>query len=289
MARLPAWFKKRFPNPSQVSGTTSVLKKLHLNTICESAFCPNIGDCFSEKTATFLVLGEVCTRDCSFCAVRKGRPEEVDPGEPERIEKGVCQLGLDYVVITSVTRDDLPDFGSGQFRKVTALLKHRGVSVEVLVPDFRGMRWALEGVLEAHPDVLAHNVETVPRLYRDVRPSADYERSLKLLSFGAVANRKVVVKSGLMVGLGEEFEEVVQVLKDLRSVGCEIVTIGQYLPPSGSHRPVSRFVPPEEFEEYEKIAREIGFPAVASGPLVRSSFRARDMFRSFWNSKYERS
>jgi lipoic acid synthetase len=278
--RLPSWFTKRLPDPRQISHTTVTLKEWNLNTICESALCPNIGDCFSQKTATFLILGRVCTRDCTFCAVRKGRPEEVDPSEAERISWAASELGLHYVVITSVTRDDLPDLGSGQFRAVIGLLKKDGFAVEALIPDFCGERWALEKMLEASPNVVAHNVETVPRLYGQLRRSADYERSLRLLSWVKHIEPTVVTKSGLMLGLGERFDEVVQVLEDLRTAGCEIVTMGQYLPPSKSHHPVFRFVSPEEFEEYGRIAKEMGFLAVASAPLVRSSFRASDLLEA---------
>ncbi len=258
------------------------LRDLGLNTVCESARCPNIGYCFARRTATFMILGTRCTRRCGFCAVSTGRPLAVDRKEPERLAEAVQSLGLDYVVVTSVTRDDLPDGGAAQFAAAIRAVKRlpRSIQVEVLVPDFRGSRGALEVVLEACPDVLAHNLETVERLTTSVRPQGSYLRSLELLARASEISSQVTVKSGLMVGMGERPEEVWRALADLRSAGCRLITIGQYLRPSLAHLPVAQYLPVEVFSEYANMATKLGFAHVSAGPLVRSSYQARDGWRA---------
>jgi lipoic acid synthetase len=259
-----------------VSTVKGLVESLSLHTICQSAHCPNIGSCFSQKTATFLILGDVCTRNCTFCAVENGSPSPVDEEEPQRILEAVDRLGLGYVVITSVTRDDLPDGGASQFATIVNLLHREGITTEVLIPDFLGSTQAVKTVADAHPEVVSHNIETVPRLYPEVRPGADYERSLQLLLI--VKRPEIITKSGLMLGLGETGNEVIRVMNDLREAGCDLLTIGQYLQPSPRHHPVVRFVPPEEFLEYQQIGRDMGFIEVAADPLVRSSFRAAELY-----------
>lgn len=257
-----------------------MLKRLKLNTICQSALCPNIVDCFSRKTATFLILGDVCTRHCTFCAVKKGRPLPVDDEEPQHLAEAVDQLNLNYVVITSTTRDDLPDGGASHFIKTIETIRRRrpGTCVEVLVPDFSGSSEAIRALVESQPEVINHNLETVPRLYPQVRPEADYNRSLSLLARVKKLNPEIVTKSGLMLGLGEESDEVLAVMKDLREVSCDLLTLGQYLRPSPRHLPVARYVSPEEFFELGLAAKKMGFAEVASMPLVRSSFRAVELY-----------
>jgi len=257
-----------------------LLDGLSLHTICQSAHCPNVGECFSRKTATFLILGNICTRRCTFCAVEKGHPLPVDEAEPRHLLEAAEKLDLSYIVITSVTRDDLADGGASQFAKVINLLRENrsGAIVEVLIPDFRGSAEALKLVVEARPQVINHNVETVPRLYPKVRPGADYSRSLELLFMVKNLNPGIITKSGLMLGLGETREEVVEVMKDLREANCGLLTLGQYLQPSARHHPVIRFVPPEEFTRYRDIGREMGFIDVAAAPLVRSSFKAAELY-----------
>ncbi|MBL7125653.1 MAG: lipoyl synthase [Dehalococcoidales bacterium] len=263
-----------------MSDMHGLLDGLSLHTICQSALCPNIGKCFTAGTATFLILGDVCTRCCTFCAVKKGRPGLVDEEEPEHLFEAVKKMGLSYVVITSVTRDDLPDGGASQFARTVTLLRGNvaGITVEVLVPDFRGSEEAIRMVVESGPQVINHNVETVPRLYPEVRPGADYARSLELLYTVKKLNPALVTKSGLMLGLGESREEVIEVMGDLREANCDLLTIGQYLQPSPPHHPVVRFVPPEEFTGYEAIGQALGFIEVASSPLVRSSYRAAELY-----------
>ena len=282
--RLPPWFKQP-TNPEAVMAMEGLLERLRLHTICESAHCPNAGDCFSRQTATFLILGNTCTRNCSFCAVSKGRPLAVDEEEPEHLLEAEEALGLRYVVITSVTRDDLPDGGAAHFARTVSLLREKrpGILVEVLVPDFLGSREALDTVLAASPSVLNHNVETVPRLYPEVRQMADYRRSVRLLGMAKELTPGMVTKSGLMVGLGETKDEVVAVMKDLRQARCDLLTLGQYLPPSPQHYPLSRYVSPEEFADFEVMGKSLGFAEVASAPLVRSSFRAAELFRKARN------
>lgn len=278
MCALPSWIKRRFPPQEEWEDVQKLLRTLALHTVCESARCPNIGECFRRGTATFLILGNVCTRSCRFCAVEKGVPKPLDPEEPERVAEAAKRLNLKHVVVTSVTRDDLPDGGAHHFAATIAALRRvlPQATVEVLVPDFQGKEEALDVVLAARPHVLNHNVETVPRLYPFVRPQADYVRSLWLL--GRVKDKApdVLTKSGLMVGLGETRAEVEGVLHDLRDVRCDIVTIGQYLRPSMRHLPVAAYLPPEEFEYYREYGLRLGFLGVASGPFVRSSYRAEE-------------
>jgi lipoic acid synthetase len=253
-----------------------------LHTVCVEAKCPNRGECFGRGTATFLILGNVCSRGCTFCGVDQGEPGPVDYGEPERVCEAVKNMGLNHVVITSVTRDDLPDGGAGHFAKTVTALKRNmpGIAVEILVPDFNGNDQALEAVLESGPDVLNHNIETVPRLYPVVRPKALYARSIGLLAKAAGSSVQLKTKSGLMVGLGETREEVIETLRDLRSAKCSLLTIGQYLRPSESRAPVHAFITPEEFKRYESIGYDLGFSKVFAGPFVRSSYKAEEMINS---------
>jgi len=278
--RLPLWFKKKIPDPNVLTGMKTLFNTLSLHTICESALCPNLGDCFHEGTATFLILGNICTRNCTFCAVEKGIPLPQDEGEPERLLKAATIMGLRHVVITSVTRDDLPDGGAVHFARTISLLKEmdKVLSVEVLIPDFGGLLNPLEILVNTQPDVLNHNLETVPRLYPEVRPKADFQRSLRLLKQAKELNRSLITKSGVMVGLGETKEELAQTMADLRAVDCDLLTIGQYLQPSLAHHPVAKYVPPEEFREYERVGIAMGFVDVASAPLVRSSYKAEKLY-----------
>jgi lipoic acid synthetase len=278
--RLPAWFKKRIHGADVIMEMKDLIGDLGLNTICESAICPNQGDCYAKRTATFLILGEVCTRNCTFCAVSKGAPRPVEADEPARIAEAVEKMGLRHVVITSVTRDDLPDGGAGHFAGVVTMLKERNkdLTVEILVPDFQGTREALRKFIAARPDVLNHNVETVPRLYPEVRPMANYRRSVELLREAKEIDASLVTKSGVMVGLGETRDELAQVMTDLRETACDLLTLGQYLQPSPAHHDVARYVPPDEFDEYAGAARALGFAGVASSPFVRSSFSAAELF-----------
>lgn len=286
--RLPDWIRVKMEG---LHDTKQVLRSHGLATVCEEARCPNIGRCFSKPTATFMILGSRCTRNCGFCNVESSLPMPVDPDEPERVAMAAKEMALRYVVITSVTRDDLPDGGALHFAKtIQAVRRHLPYSgIEVLTPDFKGDVNALRVVLEARPDVFNHNIETVPRLYSEVRPQADYKRSLTVLKMakelskvGEFIEPKVKTKSGLMVGLGEEFDEVVAVMKDLRESGCDYLTIGQYLRPSKKNLPVKEYIRPEVFDRYREEALKLGFKAVASGPLVRSSMNAEEMFN--WQS-----
>lgn len=288
LAGAPRWLiemvrqAKTKSDPTAHHSIREQLVRFGLNTVCDGASCPNRGNCFSRGTATFMILGDTCTRNCTFCAVNHGRPPEVDLEEPLRLKAAVEYLGLTHVVVTSVTRDDLPDGGADQFAKVIEELhtiKHHP-AVEVLTPNFSGSSTALNTVLAAGPEVFSHNVETVPRLYPTVRPAAQYRRSLGLLAKAVKTARSgTVVKTGLMLGMGEERGEVEAVLKDLRASGITMLTIGQYLAPSVWHHPVSRYVTPEEFNEWACLARNMGFKSVASGPLVRSSYHAADYYR----------
>ncbi|NLW47962.1 MAG: lipoyl synthase [Firmicutes bacterium] len=274
--RLPDWLRNKSPLEVKTNEVREVLRELNLNTVCYSARCPNRGQCYGEGTATFLILGDVCTRNCRFCAVAKGLVQPLDPTEPERVLAAVKRLNLRHVVITSVTRDDLLDGGTSQFIKIIRLIKENSatVSVEVLTPDFKGDKALILSVAETGPDIYNHNLETVPSLYERIRPEADYRRSLKLLQWVKEYSGKLLTKSGIMVGLGENRGEVEQVLDDLRAVDCDILTIGQYLQPTRNHLPVEEYVRPETFEEWRELALEKGFKYVASGPLVRSSFHA---------------
>ena len=273
--RFPPWLKKRLPSGGSLGLVQGTLKDLDLATVCVSAMCPNLGECFSCGTATFMILGNSCTRDCRFCAVSSEKPGPLDDSEPGRVAEAVKRLGLSYVVITSVTRDDLPDGGAAHFARTIELVKAtREVRVEVLTPDFKGRSESLKKVAQARPAVFNHNVETVPRLYSKVRPQADYRQSLTVLEAFRKMASDIPTKSGLMVGLGEEPDEVLAVMRDLRTAGCGMLTVGQYLSPSKNHLPVARFVPPEEFEELKIAGLEMGFSAVAAGPFVRSSYHA---------------
>lgn len=264
-----------------VAQTQDLLNHLHLPTVCESARCPNRGECFSHHTATFLILGDICTRSCAFCAVKKGKPLALAADEPRRLAQAVSQLGLRHVVITSVTRDDLSDGGAGHYARVVEALQQHcpDVRVELLVPDFAGVKEALASVLAAGPDILAHNVETVPRLYPQVRRGADYRRSLTVLQQAKEISPQIITKSGLMLGLGEGAAEVKMVLKDLRAVECDMLTIGQYLSPSLYHTPVARYVTQDEFASWRQQALDLGFGSVAAGALVRSSYKAPLFFK----------
>ena len=277
----PDWFRKPVPDPVVLTKMKELLDGLQLHTVCESAHCPNSGECFARGVATFMVLGDVCTRNCTFCAVEHGQPAPPDANEPEHVVEAVKKLGLRHVVVTSVTRDDLPDGGAYQFAKVIKAIRsyNSQISVEVLIPDFQGSLSALEVVVASHPAVINHNVETVPRLYPQVRPQANYERSIQLLEHAKSMEGELLTKSGLMVGLGERREEVIQVMEDLRGVDCDLLTIGQYLRPSPNHYDVVRFISPVEFEEYKNTAVAMGFRGVASAPFVRSSFQADRMLK----------
>jgi len=280
--RKPRWLKARFPAGERFSEIKSLLRQQELHTVCEEARCPNIGECFNAGTATFMILGDVCTRACGFCAVTSGRPGELDLLEPLRLGSTVARLGLDYVVITSVNRDDMDDGGASAFAACIRAVRHRTphCRVEVLIPDFEGNHEALATVVEARPVVLNHNIETVPRLYRRVRPKARYERSLELLRRVKVLDPAMPTKSGIMVGLGERFEEIEQTLADLRQHGCELLTVGQYLRPSEKYLPVVRYYEPAEFDAIATVARRLGFLQVEAGPLVRSSYHAADQARA---------
>ncbi len=277
--RFPDWLRKSLPSDGSWLETARILRRLKLATICQSAKCPNIWECFSRKVATVMILGERCTRNCRFCGVEGGPPEPVDEDEPRRVAEAVRELGLRHVVVTSVTRDDLPDGGAAHFaRVVTEILTPPTAgqtTVEVLIPDFGGRKDVLWQVIQSGPAIVGHNVETVPRLYSSVRPGADYERSLGVLkAVKDMAPEIPSTKSGLMLGLGETLDEVLGVLRDLREVGCDFVTIGQYLQPTAESLPVAEFVHPERFAELEETAREMGFSGAFCGPFVRSSYLA---------------
>ena len=277
LPRKPPWIRVRAPIGPAVERLKGVLRAQKLHTVCEEASCPNIGECFSHGTATFMIMGDVCTRRCPFCDVAHGRPAPLDPGEPGRLAETVELMRLAYVVITSVDRDDLRDGGAGHFAACIRALRERcpRLRIEILVPDFRGrMNRALEALAGAPPDVFNHNLETVPRLYRKARPGADYRWSLDLIRRFKEAHPQVPTKSGLMMGLGEEENEVIEVLRDLRAHGCDMLTLGQYLQPSRYHLAVERYWTPEEFDALGREARTLGFDNVASGPLVRSSYHA---------------
>ena len=278
--RKPPWLRKRIPPFQEILKVKSILGEEELHTVCEEARCPNLGDCFSNGTAAILILGEICTRNCGFCAVQHGLPVALDEAEPERVAQAVKKMGLRYVVITSVTRDDLADGGASHFAKTIQAIQSldQRIKVEVLVPDFGGESSSLAIVLNEGPDVLNHNIETIPRLYPGVRPQADYIRSLDLLKRSKMEYSRIVTKSGFMLGLGEEKEEVLELMEDLKGVGCSLLTIGQYLQPRPDRLPVLRYVTPGEFEEYRRIGEEMGFRSVSSGPFVRSSFHASRMF-----------
>jgi len=276
--RLPEWIKVKGFNG--IHDTKRILRHHNVTTVCEEARCPNIGKCYAKPTATFMILGSKCTRNCGFCSVASSMPEHPDPEEPVRVAQAAKEMGLKYVVITSVTRDDLPDGGAGHFASTVHAIRNKlsDAKIEVLTPDFRGNIGALMVVLSSRPDILGHNVETVPRLYPTVRSQADYTRSLHMLKSVKEIVPDMHIKSGLMLGLGETFDEVIAVLKDLCSSGCDSVTIGQYLRPSKKNLPVVEYIPPEIFERLRNRALDMGFKSVASSPLVRSSLDAEDIF-----------
>ena len=278
----PHWLKKRLPSGPDYENVKGLIGRDQLHTVCQEAKCPNMWECFSQQTATFLIMGSRCTRDCRFCSVAQGPVAPPDPAEPSRVAAAARQMGLSYVVITSVTRDDLTDGGAVFFASTIDEI-HRQMPtamVEVLIPDFQGDEHALHTVLKARPDVLNHNIETVPRLYPIVRPQAFYQRSLQLLSRVQKYDNSRPIKSGLMLGLGEHSAEIRSTLKDLLDAGCRILTIGQYLQPSKAHLPVKRFIPPAEFENWKSTALEMGFCEVASGPFVRSSYHAKELYQA---------
>jgi lipoyl synthase len=280
LSKHPAWLRRPAPCEAAINQMEKRLHQLHLATVCQNAQCPNLGECFERGTATFMILGTHCTRRCQFCAVNKGIPQKVDPEEPARVARAAQLLDLKHVVVTSVTRDDLQDGGAEQFCQTIICIRKRckGASTEVLVPDFSGSIPALKKLCDARPDMFNHNIETIKRLYPTVRPQADYRRSLGVLEYAARAG--LPVKSGLMLGLGETQNEVIETLTDLKRSGCRYLTIGQYLAPSEDHLPVVRFLLPEEFEGWAETARSMGFSGVAAGPLVRSSYRADEMFET---------
>jgi len=274
----PQWLRAPAPGGENYQNLKSLIERLRLHTVCESAACPNVGECWNQRTATFMILGNVCTRRCGFCAVQKGAPLPVDYDEPARVAEAVAAMGLKFAVITSVNRDDREDGGAELFAMVIRAIRERirGCGVEVLIPDFQGNHDAVRTVMEARPDVLNHNTETVPRLYRQVRLGARYERSLDVLQYAKLVAPATPTKSGLMLGLGERMDEVLDVMRDLRAHGVDILTLGQYLRPSPKHLPIVRYVTPEEFAELKQAGQEMGFGHVESGPLVRSSYHASD-------------
>lgn len=278
--RLPPWLKRPLPRGNGNNFTHNLLQDLRLETVCENARCPNRPECWAQRTATFMILGNVCTRPCSFCSVPKGTPQPVEEDEPERLAEACVRLGLRHVVITSVTRDDLPDGGAEHFVRCLEAVRRRlsHATLEVLTPDFQGQLAAIDRVIAARPHVFNHNLETVPRLYRVARGRADYRRSLALLARVKEKDPAIFTKAGLMLGLGETLDEVLEVFADLRSIGCDILTLGQYLAPTLHHSlPVARYLPPEEFDAIAQLARSLGFRQVVAGPFVRSSYHAAEM------------
>ncbi len=284
----PRWLVKRLPARFETP-VPGLLEDLHLNTVCRSARCPNLSECWAKRTATFMILGETCTRDCRFCAITHastglgtgGKPEPVSETEPARVAEAARRLGLRFVVVTSVTRDDLPDGGAAQFAATVRAIHETGAKAEVLVPDFNGRASDVHTVIDSAPEVFGHNVETVPRLYPTVRPGADYARSLRVLEEAAAYGKeRSVVKSGLMLGLGETTEEVEEVMRDLASAGVRVLTLGQYLSPDSTRLPVAEYIAPERFDEYAARARALGFAGVSAGPFVRSSYEAAEVWRT---------
>lgn len=272
--KKPDWLKVRVSS-EELEKMQVFLSNMSLNTVCQSADCPNIGECFAKRTATFMIMGNICTRGCRFCAVDKGHPLPLDEDEPRRVAEAARKLGLRHAVVTCVTRDDIPDGGAQHFAKtINELRKIPSLTVEVLVSDFMGNEESIKTVVMARPDVINHNIETVPRLYSMVRPRADYQRSLNLLKRVKELDDNILTKSGIMVGLGELEDEVIEVMQDLRDIDCDMMTIGQYLRPSGKHIEVAEYITPEQFKRYREIGYQMGFKYIASGPLVRSSYHA---------------
>lgn len=274
LGRRPDWLKVRLPSGDNYREVLSMMRKSKLNTVCEEAKCPNLAECWNARTATYMILGDTCTRTCGFCDVKTGRPHFVDWDEPARVAESVIDLGLKHVVITSVNRDELKDGGAGVFAKTIELIREKNseCTIEILIPDFQGDEAAFEIIMQNPPDILNHNLETVKRLYHAVRPQADYQRSLDLIKW--FKNRGLKTKSGIMVGIGEETEEVLAIMDDLKNHNCDIMTIGQYLQPTKTHLPVDRYVTLEEFAMFKENGKKLGFKAVESGPLVRSSYHA---------------
>jgi lipoyl synthase len=274
--RRPPWLRVRAPGGPNYHDLRGLVERLRLHTVCESARCPNIGECWERRTATFMILGDICTRACGFCAIKTGRPEGLDLEEPVRVAEAVASLDLRHAVITSVNRDELRDGGAGIFAETIRQIRTRcpETTIEVLIPDFRGVWWALEQVMAARPDILNHNMESIARLYHVVRPQAKYPRSLELLRRAKEMAPEVLTKSGMMMGVGEETEEIMAAMRDLREAECDILTLGQYLRPSLDHIPVRRYVAPEEFEQLKQVGLGMGFRHVEAGPLVRSSYHA---------------
>ncbi|MEA4805708.1 lipoyl synthase [Acetobacterium wieringae] len=285
MKKKPEWLKVSY-NKAAVEEVNGLMAKLKLNTVCKEANCPNLGECYKKKTATFMILGRTCTRNCRFCNVTSGAVEPVDPKEPQHLAEAVKELDLNHVVITSVTRDDLKDGGAGHFADTIRAVRelNPGVSIEVLIPDLQGVQRDLDRIIAANPDVINHNVETVRELYSVVRPEADYDRSMAVLEYVKKQAPHIKTKTGIMVGLGETDEQVYQVMDDSLKVGCDIFTIGQYLQPSPQHLEVKAYVTPEKFAEYEKTGRTKGFYSIASSPLVRSSYRAEEALKEGKNN-----
>jgi lipoic acid synthetase len=286
----PPWLRVRLPADSRIEETRALMRGLELNTVCEEAACPNLAECWADRHATVMILGSVCTRACAFCNVDTGLPDAVDPHEPEHLATAVARLQLRHVVITSVDRDDLPDGGAGQFAKSISAIREQAseTTIEVLTPDFRRKPDALEAVIEASPDVFNHNLETVPRLYKRIRPGADYRHSLALLKRARELRPEIFTKSGIMVGLGEERDEIRAVMDDLREADVDFLTVGQYLRPTPRHASVERYMPPEEFAELEHEARDRGFLLVSASPLTRSSYHAEQDFRALQTARASR-
>lgn len=278
--RKPDWLRVKAPTSKEHAETAKLMRKANLHTVCEEAACPNIGECWKNKHATFMILGAICTRACAFCNVATGKPKAVDPLEPENVGVSTAQLDLKHIVVTSVDRDDLADGGADQFAQTIAAIRHHAptTTIEVLTPDFRNKDGGLETVITAGPDVFNHNLETVPRLYPTIRPGARYFHSLRLLQQAKELDPTVFTKSGLMVGLGETREEILQVMDDMRSAGVDFLTIGQYLQPTAKHAPVIDFITPQQFDEYKRLAETKGFLLVSATPLTRSSYHADDDF-----------
>lgn len=272
----PSWFKKKLPKMESVEKTINTIEQKYINTVCDGADCPNRNECYANKTVTFMILGNTCTRNCRFCAVTSGCGEEIDSLEPLHVAQACNELGLRHVVVTSVTRDDLPDGGASQFAQTVLEIRklNPDTVIELLIPDFQGDIDALESVITSKPEILNHNIETVPSLYTRVRPQAEYRRSIDLLGKAKEINPDILTKTGIMLGLGETENELLQVFNDLRKVGCDILTLGQYLPPTTNHYPLHEYIHPDAFKRYEQIAYSKGFRYVASGPLVRSSYMA---------------
>ena len=285
--RKPEWLKIRVSSSSNISDVKEMLSRLSLHTVCEEANCPNQMECFSKRTATFMIMGRTCTRNCRFCNVENNLPVPLDKNEPDHISEAVKELKLRHVVITSVTRDDLPDGGAAHFAETIRAVKKacKNVIVEVLIPDFRGDSRALSEVIEAGPEIINHNVETVPGLYKEVRPQADYIQSLNVIRGIREKGNNIFSKSGIMVGLGEKQEEVLSLFRDLRNAECDILTVGQYLAPSSKHYPVKEYIHPDHFRFYEEEALKIGFKSVASGPFVRSSYNAAEVLENALRKK----